>query len=114
MKIKNYDSSRELSNYQIGDLYTFYIHNPIKRLMKVKENDFKTYTEKLISITDTHEDTISNNVPYLNFTRSIGIVIDTHKSSSPCEYDYITVLFRIESNDFVINKYVVNYTKTYL
>ena len=26
--IKNYDSSRELSNYKIGDVYTFYIHNP--------------------------------------------------------------------------------------
>ena len=82
--------------------------------MKVKENDFKTYTEKLISIIDTNENTIKNNVPYLNFTRSIGIVIETHESNSPNEYDYITVLFRTELNDFVINKYVVNYAKTYL
>ena len=112
--IKNYDSSRELSNYKIGDVYTFYIHNPMKRLMTINENDFKTYVEKLNNIIDTHEDVIMNNVPYLNFTRSIGVVIDTHESTSPNEYDYITVMFRTESNDFVINKYVVNYTKTYL
>ena len=112
--IKNYDSSRELSTYQIGDVYTFYIHNPMKRLMTINENDFKIYTEKLTNIIDTHEDIIKNNVPYLNFTRSIGLVINTYESTSPNEHDYITVLFRTESNDFVINKYVVNYTKTYL
>ena len=86
----------------------------MKRLMNIKENDVKTYIEKLNNIIDTHEDIIMNNVPYLNFTRSIGVVIDTHESTSPNEHDYITVLFRTESNDFVINKYVVNYTKTYL
>ena len=109
--IKNYDSSRELSNYKIGDVYTFYIHNPMKRLAKVKEDDFQTYVEKLNNIIDTHEDIIMNNVPHLNFTRSIGIVVDTHKSTYPNAHDYITVLFQNESNDFVLNKYVVNYTK---
>ena len=112
--IKNYDSRLKLSNYKIGDVYTFYIHNPTKRLTKVKEDDFQTYVEKLNNIIDTHEDIIMNNVPYLNFTRSIGVVIDTYESTSPNEHDYITVMFRTESNDFVINKYVVNYTKTYL
>ena len=112
--IKNYDSSLELSNYKTGDVYTFYIHNPMKRLVNVKETDFKPYIEKLTNIIDTSENIIENNVPYLNFTRSIGIVIDTHESTSSHEHDYITVMFRTESNDFVINKYVVNYTKTYL
>jgi hypothetical protein len=82
--------------------------------MNIKENDVKTYIEKLNNIIDTHEDIIKNNVQYLNFTRSIGVVIDTHESTSPNEHDYITVMFRTELNDFVINKYVVNYTKTYL
>ena len=112
--IKNYDSRLKLSNYKIGDVYTFYIHNPMKRLTKVKEDDFQTYVEKINNIIDTHKDIIDNNVPYLNFTRSIGVVIDTYESTSPNEHDYITVMFRTESNDFVINKYVVNYTKTYL
>ena len=111
--IKNYDPSRELSNYKIDDVYTFYIHNPnMKRLVNVKETEFEPYIEKLINIIDTHEDIIENNVPYLNFTRSIGIVVDTHKSTYPNAHDYITVLFQNESNDFVLNKYVVNYTKT--
>ena len=79
--IKNYNSNRELSNYKTGDVYTFYIHNPMKRLAKVKEDDFQTYVEKLNNIIDTHEDIIMNNVPYLNFTRSIGVVIDFHKLS---------------------------------
>ena len=54
--IKNYDSSCELSNYKIGDVYTFYIHNPnMKRLVNVKETEFEPYIEKLINIIDTHE-----------------------------------------------------------
>ena len=46
--IQNYDSSRDLSNYQVGDIYTFYIHNPnMKRLVKIKESDFETHIKTL-------------------------------------------------------------------
>lgn len=110
--IKNYDSRRVLSNYKIGDVYTFYIHNPnMNHLVKINENDFEPFITHLTDIIETTE-TIKNNSQYLNFTRSIGIVIDTHKSTSPREVDHITVMFKTTSNDFVIRKYVVNYNTT--
>ena len=108
--IKNYDSHLNLSNYKTGETYTFYIHNPnFKRLTQVKENDFETYIQ---SLTDTIENSVENNTRHLNFTKSIGIVVDTYKSTTPNDIDYITVLFKTRSNDYVINKYVVNYTLT--
>ena len=113
--IQNYDSSRELSNYQIGDVYTFYIHNHnLNRLTEIEENDFEPFTTRLTDIIETNKDIIRNNRPYLNFTESVGIVIDTHKSTSPNELDYITVLLQTKSNDFVINKYVANHARTFL
>ncbi len=108
--IKNYDPHCALSNYQIDDTYIFRIHNPnTKRLIKIKENDFKTHIETLIDTIETHKETIKNNAQYLNFTESIGVVVDKHKSTTPNENDYITVVFKTLTDEFVINKYVVNY-----
>lgn len=107
--IQNYDSSRDLSNYQVGDIYTFYIHNPnMKRLVKIKESDFETHIKTLTDTIEMNKSIIKNNDQYLNFTRSIGIVVDTHKSTGPNDVDCITVVFQTTSNDYVINKYVVN------
>lgn len=105
--IKNYDSNLGLSNYKIGDIYNFYIHN-IRNLPKIDINDFEPYIE---SLTETIENN-KNNEQYLNFTKSIGIVVDIHKSTRPNDIDYITVILQTSSNDFVINKYVVNYNPT--
>ena len=111
--IKNYDSRLALSNYKIGDIYTFYIHNSnIKNLTKIKENDFETHIKSLTDTIKNAQKNINNNERYLNFTKSIGVVIDTHKSTTPNDIDYITVIFKTTSNDYVINKFVVNYNKT--
>ena len=75
----------------------------------IKENDFKTHIETLIDTIETHKETIKNNAQYLNFTESIGVVVDKHKSTTPNENDYITVVFKTLTDEFVINKYVVNY-----
>ena len=109
--IKNYDSRLELSNYKIGDIYTFYIHNSnVKNLTKIKENDFDSHIKSLTDIIE--KNIVKNNTRYLNFTKSIGVVVDTHESTHPNDIDYITVLFKTTSNDCVINKYVVNTTST--
>ena len=109
--INNYDSRLTLSNYKIEDTYMFYIHNSnIKNLHKIKESDFEPYIKTLNSIIEIK--TIENNTPYLNRTRSVGVVVDKHESTGCNDIDYITVLFKTTSNDYVINKYVVNYDKT--
>ena len=111
--IQNYDSRLAISDYRIGEVYSFYIHNPnMNRLVTVNETDFAPFVTRLTDILETNEGVIKNNGQYLNFTESVGIVIDTHKSTSPKEIDYITVLFQTASNDFAVNKYVVNYNRT--
>ena len=109
--IKNYDSSLSLDNYKISDTYMFYIQNSnIKNLYKIKETDFESHIKSLTDIIE--KNIVQNNTRYLNFTKSIGVVVDTHESTHPNDIDYITVLFKTTSNDYVINKYVVNYNKT--
>ena len=105
--INFYDPALALSNYQIGDVYTFYIHNPnMKRLVKVRKFDYEPYVKNLENAIAMNNNI--NNVPYLNFTRSIGIIVDTYKATRSEEIDFITVLFKTASGKFVLNKYVVN------
>ena len=107
--IKNYDSRLPISNYHLGDTYIFRIHNPNKkRLNKIIKSDFKPYTDILNDTISTNESLFNNNYHYLNYTNSIGIVVDTHESTDPNEPDFITVIFKTETNDYILNKYVVN------
>lgn len=111
--IQNYDARLALSDYKIGHAYVFYIQNSnMNRLLPVEENDFRTHINSLIDSIEFSKSTLKNNEKYLNFTRSIGLVVDTHESTCPKDINYITVLFRTESNDFVLNKYVVNCAST--
>ena len=108
--IKNYDSRLALSDYKIGNAYIFHIHNSnIKNLAKIKESDFAPYIKYLTDAIDSN--LTDNNIRYLNFTKSIGLVVDKHESTNPNDIDYITVLFKI-SNDYFINKYAVNHSQT--
>ena len=109
--IKNYDSSLSLDNYKMSDTYVFYMQSSnIKNLSKIKESDFTPYIKSLTDIID--QNVVENNTKYLNFTKSIGVVVNKHKATSINNIDYITVLFKTASNDYVVNKYAVNYSKT--
>ena len=109
--INNYDSRLTLSNYKTKDTYMFCIHNSnIQNLPKIKESDFEPCIKTLTDIIESK--IIENNTQYLNCTRSIGVVVDKHESTHRNDIDYITVLFKTTSNDYVISKYVVNYDKT--
>ena len=111
--IKNYDSSLSLENYKIRDPYVFYIQNSnIKNLHKIEESTFEPYIKSLTDIIEKR--VVDNNTQHFNFTKSIGIVVDKHKSTNINNVDYITVLLKTASNDYVINKYVVNYNKTFI
>ena len=113
--IKNYDSCLALSNYKIEDIYTFYIQNSnIKNLTKIKESDFEPYIQLLTDSIENNKNIIKNNEQYLNFTHSIGIIIDTHKSTEFNKNNYITVMFKTTNNDFVINKYIVDNNRSIL
>ena len=107
--IKNYDSRSKLSNYQIGSIYTFYLHNiNMNRLVKIEEKDFEQYIKVLNDVIETNVDLVKNNDKYLNFIRIIGIVVDKHESITSNDVDQITVMFKTSTNHYVLNKYVVN------
>lgn len=107
--IKNYDSRSTLSSYQIGSVYTFYLHNVNKnRLIKIDEKDVEEYVKVLNDVIETNVDLIKNNGQYMNFTRVIGIVVDKYESITPNDVDQITVMFKSSINHYVLHKYVVN------
>ena len=107
--IKNYDSRSTLSSYQIGSVYTFYLHNVNKnRLIKIEEKDVEEYVKVLNDVIETNVDLIKNNGQYMNFTRVIGIVVDKYESITPNDVDQITVMFKTSINHYVLHKYVVN------
>lgn len=107
-KITNYNSTLALNNYQIGHAYTFLIHNQNKnKLVKIDNKQFNKHTKSLTNIINSNNE-IQNNSQHFNFTRSIGIVIDKHKSTNNNDIDYITVIFKNENNEFVLNKYITN------
>ena len=108
MKIKNYNSTKSLSNYILGGAYTFYVHNHnLDRLTKANEETITKYSSLLIEIVNDDSYT-NNNGQYLNFTRVIGIVIDKHEANDERDIDKITVMFRTDDDRYVLNKYVVN------
>ena len=107
--IKNYDSRSKLSNYQIGSIYTFHLHNiNLNRLVKIEEKDFEQYIKVLNDVIETNVDLVKNNDKYLNFICIIGIVVDKHESITSNDVDQITVMFKASTNHYVLNKYVVN------
>lgn len=107
--IKNYDSRSKLSNYRIGSIYTFHLHNiNMNRLVKIEEKDFEQYIKVLNDVIETNVDLVKNNDKHLNFIRIIGIVVDKHESITSNDVDQITVMFKTSTNHYVLNKYVVN------
>ena len=113
--IKNYNSNNPISTYTLGDVYAFYLRNnnihnlkPLKQADS-KRDDIKLYKKALrTAITDNPQVKTSNGRYNQDFTRAVGVVIDTYKTSCPTGVDTITVLFRLSNKKFVINKYVVS------
>ena len=113
--IKNYVSRSKLSNYQIGSIYTFHLHNiNMNRLVKIEEKDFEQYIKVLNDVIETNVDLVNNNDKYFNFIRIIGIVVNKHESITSNDVDQITVMFKTSTNHYVLNKYVVNTSNVFL
>ena len=115
--IKKFDTRDTLSTYTLGDVYAFYLRNnnihnlkPLKQADS-KRDDIKLYKKALrTAIKDNPQVKTSNGRYNQDFTRAVGVVIDTYKTSSPTCDDIITVLFRLSNKKFVLNKYVVGST----
>ena len=120
--IKTYNSCNSLSTYTLGDVYSFYLkNNNFSNLIKLKtkdasREDIKQYKKSLRAAVRKNPQVKTSTGKYnQNFTRVIGVIIDTYHPSSPTACDIITVMFRTTDKKFVLNKFAVgnqlsNYT----
>lgn len=108
MTIKNYNSTFSLSDYTLGDMYTFYIHNNHYNALYVADAEtINKYSGTLTEIIgeDTYND---NNGKWAACTRVIGVVVDKEAAACDKDIDTITVMFKTDRDDYVTIKYVVN------
>lgn len=106
--IKNYDSRSNLSDFQVGNMYSFYLSNIAKkRLVKIEENNVAEYV-KILNDIISNNDFVKNSSSNCALSRVVGIVIDKYESTTPNKVDTITVMFKTNTDDYVLNKYAVN------
>jgi len=108
MKIKNYNSTGSLSDYNAGDVFVFYVHNsnstPLYRAeVEIIEKYSPVFTQ--INNLGIYNE---NDGKWLSFTRVLGVVVDKHEAVNSNDIDTITVMFQTNHGDFVLKKYVVN------
>ena len=109
MKLRNYNSVAALSEYSIGDLYSFYIHNAsLDRLTKADVEITKKYSSVISSYATENPRHLNSDGRCASFIRVIGVVVDKHESITSNDVDQITVMFKASTNHYVLNKYVVN------
>ena len=108
MKLRNYNSVAALSEYSIGDLYSFYIHNAsLDRLTKADGESTKKYSSVISSYATENPQHLNSDGRCGSPVRVIGVVIDKHKAVNERESDKITVIFN--TNDgCLLNTYIVN------
>ena len=113
-KVKNYNSCDPISNYELGTVYSFYLHNPqMSHLFKADKTTIQKYSDSLLEVINSNNEFVFSDGKYMNFVRVIGVVVDKCESNNPNNFDKITVMFKTSTDDYVINKYVVNTHNVY-
>ena len=112
MPIKNYNARLSLANYEVGSVYSFNISNVMfDRLVMIASKDIHDDIEKqakiLSSVIEENSDYVIGDGRYLNFTRAVGVVVDTHVAIAQNDLDQITVMFKTTDGNYVLNRYVV-------
>ena len=106
--IRNYDSRKPLSNYELGSVHAFLVDT--SRLgnlridpNRVYHNHYETLTNAIVSNSEFFD--ISSNPS--NVIRVVGVVVDRLKSSIAGFADQITVMFQTDTDDCILIKYPV-------
>ena len=109
MKLRNYNSVAALSEYSIGDLYSFYIHNAsLDRLTKADDEIAKKYSSVISSYATENPRHLNSDGRCASFIRVIGVVVDKHESKNDRDIDKITVMFNTSDGRCLLNTYIVN------
>ena len=68
-KIKSYNSLATLDSYEIGKVYSFYLHNSsINKLTKVSKSNHAKYVRRLEKFVTQHLEVENSNGKYFNYT----------------------------------------------
>ena len=109
MKLRNYNSAAALSEYSIGDLYSFYIHNAsLDRLTKADDEIAKKYSSVISSYATENPRHLNSDGRCASFIRVIGVVVDKYESKNDRDIDKITVMFNTSDGRCLLNTYIVN------
>ena len=109
MKLRNYNSAAALSEYSIGDLYSFYIHNAsLDRLTKADDEIAKKFSSVISSYATENPRHLNSDGRCASFIRVIGVVVDKYESKNDRDIDKITVMFNTSDGRCLLNTYVVN------
>ena len=112
MFINNFNARLSISNYEAGQVYSFYINNTTKHhLVKVAAQDIKgdvrNLAKKLIATIDANPTFMSGDGQYWGFTYATGIIVDKHEALTPNDINQLTVMFKTVAGKYVLNTYAV-------
>lgn len=108
MSIPVYDSRRPLSDYEIGSVHSFHVDvTRLGHLFVEAEEIYPNCVKVLNETIKTDFDTVCCEHYDSFFVNVIGVVVDAHKSSIPEFADQITVMFKTNTNNYVLSKYAV-------
>lgn len=107
MKIKNYNSTGSLSDYNAGDVFVFYVHHHSTPRYRAEVEIIEKYSPVFTQINNLGIYN-GNDGKWLSFTRVLGVVVDKHEAVNSNDVDTITAMFQTNHGDFVLKKYVVN------
>ena len=112
--VNNYNSCAPVSNYELGTVYSFYLHKPrMSHLFKAEKTTIQKYSDSLLEVINSNNEFVLSDGKYMNFIRVIGIVIDKCEANEPNNIDTITVMFKTSTDEYVTNKYAVNTHNVY-
>jgi len=110
MKLRNYNSATALSEYSIGDLYSFYIHNAsLDRLAKADDEITKKYSSVISCYATENPQHLNSDGRCASFIRAIGIVVAKYESKNDRDIDKITVMFNTNDGRCLLNTYMRAY-----
>lgn len=109
MKLRKYNSATALSEYSIGDLYSFYIHNAsFDHLTKADDEIAKKYSSVISSYATENPQHLNSDGRCTPFIRVIGVIVGKYESKNDRDIDKITVMFNTSDGRCLLNTYVVN------
>ena len=108
MSLDSYNSQYPLAYYEVGTAYSFYGHNiNLGKLVEADKETSKKYAPAIATAVADNTKIVGGDGKWMAFTRAIGVVVDKHEATGTGDVDKITVMFKTEDGNYVINKYAV-------